>query len=128
MWNYYAHTQGGQIVLKSNEIHANRNMPLLLGNAIRKGKASKWETWHGRETPKSRHQHQMLVAEREQTSTKRPKGYLHWQMVWCVKCLMNHRIIKAETNVELLRTHRRGRDSIKVEWISRRQGYAIVSK
>jgi hypothetical protein len=128
MWNYYAHTQGGQVVLKWNEIHANGNMPPLLRNAVRKGKASKWKLWHGGETPKSRHQHQMLVGEQEQTSTKLPKGYLHWQMVLCVKCLMNHKILKATTNVELLRTHTRGRDSIKVEWISRKREYAIVSK
>jgi hypothetical protein len=39
MRNYYAHTQGGHVVLKWNEIHAKGNMPLLLGNAVRKGKA-----------------------------------------------------------------------------------------
>jgi hypothetical protein len=70
----------------------------------------------------------MLVGEWQQTSTKRPKGYLHGQMVWCVKCLMNHRFLKATTNVELLRTQTRGRGSIKVEWISRKREYSIVSK
>jgi hypothetical protein len=35
-----------EVVLKWNEIHANGNMPLLLGNVVRKGKASKWEQWH----------------------------------------------------------------------------------
>ena len=37
------HTQGGESVLKWNNIHANGNMPLLLRTAVRKGKASKWE-------------------------------------------------------------------------------------
>jgi hypothetical protein len=68
----------------------------------------------------------MLVGEREQTSTKRPKGYLHWQMVWYVKCLMNHGILKATTNVELLRTHTRGTGSIKVEQNSRKREYATI--
>jgi hypothetical protein len=40
MWDYYAHTQGGEVVLKSNGVHAGGNMPLLFGNAIMKGKAS----------------------------------------------------------------------------------------
>jgi hypothetical protein len=76
------HTQWGEALLKWNGIHADENIPLLLWNAVRKGKASKWEPWHGGETPKSRHQHQMLVGEWEQTSTKRTKGCLHWKMVW----------------------------------------------
>jgi hypothetical protein len=67
------HTRG-EVVLKWNEIHANENMPLLLGNAVRKGKASKWEPWHGGETPKSRHQHQMLVGEREQNLNQATQG------------------------------------------------------
>jgi hypothetical protein len=79
------HTKG-EVVLTWNEIHANGNMPQLLGNAVRKGKASKWESWHRGERPKSRHQ------------PSKPKGYLHWQMVWYVKCLMNHGILKATTN------------------------------
>jgi hypothetical protein len=76
MWNYYAHTQGGEAVLKWNDIHENGNMPLSLGNAIRKGKASELKPWHRGETPQTRHQHQMLVGDREQTSTKRPNGCL----------------------------------------------------
>jgi hypothetical protein len=39
MWDYYAHTQGGEAVLNWNDIQANGNMPLLLGNAVRKDKA-----------------------------------------------------------------------------------------
>ena len=35
------HTQGGKAELNLNDIQANRNMPLLLGNAVRKDKASK---------------------------------------------------------------------------------------
>jgi hypothetical protein len=128
VWDYYAHTQGGESVLKWKDIHANGNMPLLLRNAVRKGKASKWEPWHEGETPQSQHQHQMLVGDRERTSTKRSMGCLHWQMVWCIKGLMNHAILKAATNVELLRTHTRGSGSIKVEWISCRRKYATVSK
>jgi hypothetical protein len=76
MWNYYAHTQGGEAVLKWNDIHENGNMPLSLGNAIRKGKASKLKPRHMGEKPQTRHQHQMLVGDREQTSTKRPNGCL----------------------------------------------------
>jgi hypothetical protein len=71
---------------------------------------------------------QMLVGDRQQTSTKSPKGYLHWQMVWWMKGLMNHPILKAATDVGLLRTHTRGSVIIKVEWISCRQKYATVSK
>ena len=70
----------------------------------------------------------MLVGDRERTSTKRSKGCLHRQIVWCVKGLMNHTIHEAATNVELLRTHTRGSVIIKVEWISSRRKYAIVSK
>jgi hypothetical protein len=40
MWHYYAYTQGGEVVLKSNGVHAGRNMPLLFGNEIMEGKAS----------------------------------------------------------------------------------------
>jgi hypothetical protein len=40
MWDYYAHTQGVEVVLKSNGVHTGGNMPLLFGNAIVKGKAS----------------------------------------------------------------------------------------
>jgi hypothetical protein len=70
----------------------------------------------------------MLVADRERTSTKRSMGCLHWQMVWCIKGLMNHAILKVATNVELLRTHTKGSGNIKVEWISCRRKYATVSK
>jgi hypothetical protein len=34
MWDYYAHTQGGEVVLKWNINHKNENMPLLLGNVV----------------------------------------------------------------------------------------------
>jgi hypothetical protein len=44
MWYYNAHTQGGQAVLNSNDIQVNGNMPLLLGNAVRKGQSLKIET------------------------------------------------------------------------------------
>jgi hypothetical protein len=70
----------------------------------------------------------MLVGDRERTSTKRSKGCLRWQIVWCVNGLMNHTIHKAATNVELLRTQTRGSVIIKVEWISCRRKYATVSK
>jgi hypothetical protein len=128
VWDYYAHTQGGEAVLKWNNIHANGNMPLLLRNAVRKGKRSKWEPWHKGETPQSQHQHQMLVGDLERTLTKRSKGCLHWQIVWCVNGLMNHTIQEVATNVELLRTHTRGSVIIKVEWISCRWKYATISK
>jgi hypothetical protein len=101
-------------------------MPLLLRNAVRKGKASKWEHWHRGETPQSQHQHQMLVGDQERTSTKLSKGCLRWQIVWCVKGLMNHTIHKAATNVELLRTHPMWRGSIKIERSSRRREYATL--
>jgi hypothetical protein len=51
MWDYYAHTQGGEAILKWNDIHANANMPLLLGNGVKKRKASKSKHWHMVETP-----------------------------------------------------------------------------
>jgi hypothetical protein len=35
MWDYYAHTQGGEVVLKSNGVYAGGNMPLLSGNAVK---------------------------------------------------------------------------------------------
>jgi len=66
---------------KLNKIHENENMPLLLGNAVGKGKASKWEPWHKGEKIQSSQQRQMLVGDREETSTKRPKGCLRWKMV-----------------------------------------------
>jgi len=101
-------------------------MPLLLGNEVRKGKASQREQRHGAQTPKSRHRHQMLEGDQEQTSTKQPKGCLHWKMVWWVKGLMNHPILKVANNVGLLRTHTSQRGKIKVEWNSGRREYATV--
>ena len=68
----------------------------------------------------------MSVGDREQTSTKRPKGYLCWQMVCWMKGLMNHPILKVATDVRLLRTHTRETDSIKVERNSGKREYAIV--
>jgi hypothetical protein len=76
MWNYYTHTmgrgiikmernyytnvellrthtRGGEVVLKSNRFHGDGNMPLLVRNAIRKGKASQREAMHGGQTPQS---------------------------------------------------------------------------
>jgi hypothetical protein len=66
MSNYYAQERGGEAILKWNGFHAVRNMPLLVRNAVRKGKASQREPRHGGQTPQSRHQHQMLVGDREQ--------------------------------------------------------------
>jgi hypothetical protein len=57
-------------------------MPLLVSNAISKGKASEREPGHGRQTPQSRNQQQMLVGDREQTSTNRPQDCLRWKIVW----------------------------------------------
>jgi hypothetical protein len=74
----------------------------------------------------AQHQHQMLVGIRDRTSTNRYKGCLRWQIVWCVKGLMNHTIHKSATNVELLRTHTRGSVIIKVEWISSMREYATL--
>jgi hypothetical protein len=39
---------------------------------------------------------------------------------------MNHPILKAATNMGYLRTHTRGRGSIKVKWISKIRENAIV--
>ena len=57
------HTQGGEAILKWKGIHTDWNMPLLLGNAVRKGKASQREPRHEGQTPQSRHRHQMLVGD-----------------------------------------------------------------
>jgi hypothetical protein len=70
MWHYYAHIQVGEAILKWNGIHANMNMPLLLGNAVRKGKASQREPRHGVQTSQSPHRNQMLVRDRKQNSSK----------------------------------------------------------
>jgi hypothetical protein len=59
----------------------------------------------------------MLEGDREQTSTKRPKVCLSWQMVWWVKGLMNHSILKAANNVGLLRTHTGGETIVKLNEI-----------
>jgi hypothetical protein len=123
MWDYYAHTKGGEVVLKSNGVHADENMPLLFGNAITKDKSSQRERRHGGQKPQSRNRHQMLVGDREQTPTRRPHGCLRWQMIWWVKGLMNHPILSDGTNVELLCTHTRGRGSIKAERHSRKREY-----
>jgi hypothetical protein len=50
---YYAHTQGGEVVCKFNEIHIDENMPLLLGNVVRKGKDSQRKPRHGGQTLQS---------------------------------------------------------------------------
>jgi len=55
MWDYYEHIQVEEAVLKWNEILANENMPLLLGNPTKKGKASETEPRNGGQTPQSRH-------------------------------------------------------------------------
>ena len=52
-----------------------RNIPLLLGNAVRKDKASQIVTLaHGCETPQSRHQRHMSLEDWEQSSTKAAQG------------------------------------------------------
>jgi hypothetical protein len=84
------------------------------------------ELGHGRQTPQSRHQQQMLVGDGEQTSTNRPQDCLRWKIVWCVKGLMNHPILNVATNVGLLRTHTRGRGSIKLERTSGKREHATV--
>jgi hypothetical protein len=126
MWGYYAHTKGRQVVLNSKGVHADENMRLLFGNAITKDKSSQRERRNGGQKPQSRNRHQMLVGHREQTPTRRPHGYLHWQMIWWVKGLMNHQILSDGTNVELLCTHIRRRGGIKVEQHSRKWEYSIV--
>jgi hypothetical protein len=57
IWDYNAHTQGGEVVLKWNKIHTEQNMPLLLGNAVTNDKASQREPRHKGKTPQSRHRH-----------------------------------------------------------------------
>jgi hypothetical protein len=99
-------------------------MPLLLGNEVRKGKVSQREQRHEAQTPKSRHRHQMLEGYQEQTSTKQPKGFLHWKMVWWVKGLMNHPILNVATSVGLLCTHTKGRGHIEKN--SSKQEYATI--
>jgi hypothetical protein len=47
-------------------------MPLLLGNAVRKGKSSQREPRHGGQTPQSRHRHQMLVGDRRKPPPSGP--------------------------------------------------------
>jgi hypothetical protein len=126
MWDFYAHTKGGQVVLKSNGVHANENMPLLFGNAITKDKSSQRERRNAGQKPQSRNRHQMLVGDQKQTPTRRPHDCLRWQMIWCTKGLMNHPILSDGTNVELLCTHIRSRGDIKVERHSRKREYAIV--
>jgi hypothetical protein len=126
MWDYYAHTKGGEVVLILNGVHADKNMPLLFGNAITKDKYSQRERRNGGQKPQSRNGHHMLVGDREQTPTRRPHGCLRWQMIWWVKGLMNHPILSDGTNVELLCTHIRWRGGIKVERHSRKREYAIV--
>jgi len=54
----------------------------------------------------------MLVGDHEKTSTKQPKGCLRWKMVWWVKGLMNHPILKDETSVGLLHTHSKGGEEV----------------
>jgi hypothetical protein len=115
MWDYYAHTKGGEVVLKSNGVHADENMTLLFGNAITKDKSSQRERRHGGQKPQSRNRHQMLVGDQDQTPTRWPHGCLRWQMIWWGKGLMNHPILGDGTNVELLCTLTRDRGNIKVE-------------
>jgi hypothetical protein len=45
------HKEGGETVLTWNEIHTDGNTPLLLGNAIKKGKASQRKPRHWGQTP-----------------------------------------------------------------------------
>jgi hypothetical protein len=59
-----------------------REYATVIRNEVRKGKASQREQRHAAQTQKSRHRHQMLEGDQDQTSTKQPKGFLHWKMVW----------------------------------------------
>jgi hypothetical protein len=77
----HTHTRGRDSN-KVEQIPADAKMPLLLGNAVRKFKYSQRELRHKSQTPQSRHRHQILVRDGEQTSTKRPQGCLCWKMVW----------------------------------------------
>jgi hypothetical protein len=110
MWDYYAHTKGEEVVLKSNGVRT----------------YSQRDRRHVGQKPQSRNRHQMLVGDREQIPTRQPHDCLRWQMIWWVKGLMNHPILSDGTNVELLCTHTGGRGSIKVERHSRKREYAIV--
>jgi hypothetical protein len=98
-------THEGRGIISVERNSHKTELPLLLGNAVRKGKYSIRELWDGAQTPQSQHWHQMLVGDREQTSTKWPKRYLHWQMVWWVKGLIKHPIHNVATTLRLLRTH-----------------------
>jgi hypothetical protein len=115
MWDIlYTHTRGrGSIKVEQNSQDV--NIPLILGNVVRKGQSFTKGTEVRGSTPQSQHRNEMLLGEREKTSTKKPKGCLHWKKVWWLNGLMNHPILKAVTNVGLLRTHTRGRGRIKVE-------------
>jgi hypothetical protein len=81
MWDYYAHIQVEEAKLKWNGIQADENMPLLLGNAVKKGKASQSEPRNGVQTPQSQHQHWMLVGDREKNSSKPPKDCVCREMI-----------------------------------------------
>jgi len=114
MWDYYTrtHTRGrGSIKLQHNSLKREH------ATAISKNLLRERQSFTKGQTPQSRRRHQMLVGNRKQTSTKRPKGCLCWQMVWRVKGLMNHPILKAATNVGLLHIHRMQRDNINVNEI-----------
>jgi hypothetical protein len=69
MWNYYAHTEGGEAVLKWNGICTDGNMPLLLGNTVRKGIASQRELRHGSQNTK--------ITSMTPDVTRRSGGNLH---------------------------------------------------
>jgi hypothetical protein len=66
--------EGGETVLTWNEIHTDGNMPLLLGNAVRKDKASQRKPRHWGQTPQSRHRHQMLVGDRSKPPPSDPRA------------------------------------------------------
>jgi hypothetical protein len=93
------HTRGrGSIKVK--QISQIRENATVIRECSNERKASQREPRNGGQTPQSRHRHQLLLGDWEKTSTKRPHGYLHWQMVWWVKGLMNHPILMVATNVD----------------------------
>jgi hypothetical protein len=94
----------GETILKWNRIYVDENMPLLIGNAVRIGNASQRKLRHDVQTPQSRHRHQILFGDQEQNPNKPSNDSLPWQIVWWVKGLTNHPILKVATNMGLLRT------------------------
>jgi len=105
MWDYYAHTSGrGSIKVEQNL--RRQEYATVNRECSKERKSFTKETEARCSNTTIMHRHQILVGDQEENPTKPPNNSLPWKIVWWVKGLTNHPIIKVATNVGLLHTQK----------------------